>query len=113
MKRILAIAALAAAVSAFACMPQQQRMPLDELDLTDAQKQELRSIRKEARTERLKLTDALEELRDKTQSRMMALLTDEQKAELTSLRKEMRGHRHERCEGKRPHKERPEPLAAR
>ncbi len=74
----------------FAAMPHDRPapLPLDRIELSAAQKEELRAIRIEARTERLKLTDALEALRDRTDERILAVLTDAQKAELKALRRD-------------------------
>lgn len=81
MKRLLTTAAILASVSAFAFMPHPMPMhlPLNALDLTTAQKEKLRTIQREARNEHLKLMDQMEDLRDKTDERMMNVLTDAQR----------------------------------
>ena len=92
MKRTLIIGLLLTSVSAFACMGHQgpQKMMFDELNLTAAQEKQLKTIRKESRTERLKLMDQMDDLRDQSKKRVMTILTDEQKVKFKALRKEMR-----------------------
>jgi len=80
MKKTLLLGALLASVSAFAYGPHDNMRALyDTLNLTSAQKQQLKTIRKEARDERLKLMDQMDDLRDKTNDRVLAVLNDEQK----------------------------------
>jgi len=81
MKRTLLLGLLLASVSAFAYAGPHgdKRMLFDGLNLTAAQKQQLKTIRKEARDERIKLRDQMDDLREKADERVMAVLTDEQK----------------------------------
>jgi len=91
MKKTLLIGLLLASASAFAFAGPHgdMRMIYDSLDLTAKQQEQLHAIRKEARDERMKLKDQLDDLRFKTRQRVMALLTDEQKKTLQSERKAM------------------------
>jgi len=101
MKRTLILGLLLASVSAYAFMEPRgdMRMLFETLELTPAQKAQLKTIRKEARDERIKLTDQLDDLRDKTQERILAVLTDEQKKAYLSQRAEMmRMHRAKPCD---------------
>lgn len=95
MKRTLILGLLLTSVAAFAYGPHggEMRFAFDELNLTAKQKEQLKTIRREARTERIKLTDKLDDLRDQTEERMMAVLTDEQKKSLLAARKSMREKR--------------------
>ena len=90
MKKTLLITLLAASAAtfAFASPHSDMRMLFDSLNLTSKQKEQLKTIRKEARTERLKLMDQLEDLRDKTDEKVLAVLTDEQKKTYLAKRSE-------------------------
>lgn len=90
-KTALILALIGLSVSAFAYMDgprDDMRMNFDTLNLTAKQKQQLKTIRKEARDERIKLMDQMDDLRDKTEERVMAVLTDEQKKTLQAERTE-------------------------
>ena len=93
MKRTVMIGLLLISVSALAFPGpgprDDMRMALEGLNLTSKQKAELKTIRKEARDERIKLMDQMDDLRDKTDERVMAVLTDEQKKTLQAKRAEM------------------------
>lgn len=95
MKRIVTLTLLLASASAFAQEPhgRQMRMLFEDLDLTSAQKTQLKTIRKETRNERIKLTDQLEDLREKTDERVMAVLTEAQKKQFIEARKAMHKER--------------------
>lgn len=90
MKRIAGMIMIVASVSAFAYMgPRTPMQPMWEaLELTPAQRSELATIRKESRDERLKLRDAMQELRAKSYEKMMAVLDEKQRAELKAMRKQ-------------------------
>lgn len=93
MKRSIIIGLLLTSVSAFACMgggmsKDHQMGMLQELNLSDEQKSKIRTIRQESREEKFKLMDQMEELQDKTRSRIMAVLNTEQKAKFIELRQE-------------------------
>ncbi|MHC3993753.1 Spy/CpxP family protein refolding chaperone [Thiomicrolovo sp. ZZH C-3] len=101
MKRTLLIGALltAAGTSAFAGPHGDSRMLLNSLDLTTAQKQQLKTIRKEARNERFKLMDQMDDLRDKTNDRILAVLTDDQKKAYIAARSDrMKQRMDKRCD---------------
>ena len=100
MKRTLTLGLLLASVSAFAYGPHgDMRMLYDSLNLTAAQKQQLKTIRKEARDERIKLTDQMDDLRDKTNDRILAVLTDEQKKAYIAARNDrLKKHMDQRCD---------------
>ena len=99
MKRTLIVGLLLASVTAFAYPgpnggPQpgpdgDMRMPFESLDLTSKQKQQIKTIQREAREARFKLMDQMDDLRDKTREQVMAVLTAEQKKTLEAERKEM------------------------
>jgi len=95
MKRTLMIGLLLASVSAFAFPGPRDDMRVlyDTLDLTKAQKVQLKTIRKETRDARLKLMDQMDDLREQSQERVMAVLTDEQRKTLLAKRAEMRQKR--------------------
>ncbi len=95
MKRTLVIGLFLTSVSAFAFMghPGPDRIMFDEINLTPAQEKEIKTIRKESRSEHIRLMDQMEELRDQTRKKMLSVLNDEQKAKYTALRKEMRNSR--------------------
>lgn len=90
MKRTVMIGLLLVSVSALAFPGPRDdmRMMFEGLNLTSKQKAELKTIRKEARDERIKLMDQMDDLRDKTDERVMAVLTDEQKKALQAKRAE-------------------------
>lgn len=94
MKRTLLITLLLTSVSAFAFMGSHHgkmgMMMFDELNLTKAQRAELRTIRKEARDEQLTLMEKVEALHEKTHEKIMAVLNKEQQKKFRELRKEMR-----------------------
>jgi Skp family chaperone for outer membrane proteins len=90
MKKTLLIGLLLVSASAFAFAGPHgdMRMMYDTLNLTSKQKQQLKTIRKEARDERIKLMDQMDDLRDKTNDRVMAVLNDDQKKQLLAIRSE-------------------------
>ncbi|MBN2896871.1 MAG: hypothetical protein JXK05_13385 [Campylobacterales bacterium] len=93
MKRSIIIALLLSSVSAFACMgggmcKDHQMGMMRDLGLNDEQKSKIRTIRQEARSEKFKLMDKMEELQDQTDTRIMAVLNTEQKAKFIELRQE-------------------------
>ncbi len=96
MKKIVAAGIILASVSAFAYMDapgQRSHMPYfpyEQLDLNAEQVKQIKQIRKEARNERIKLMDQMQDLRDDTRTRMMAVLTPEQQQQLKSMRGNMR-----------------------
>ena len=107
MKKTLLFGLLLASAAAFAHPGSNygpgndMRMLFGTLDLTAKQQEQLNTIRKEARNERRKLTDQLDDLRDKTRQRVMAVLTDEQKKTLLAERKAMmqkRMQQNDRCD---------------
>ncbi|UFS63071.1 Spy/CpxP family protein refolding chaperone [Sulfurimonas sp. HSL-3221] len=101
MKRTLLIGALlaAAGTSAFAGPHGGDRMLFNSLDLTTAQKQQLKTIRKEARDERFKLRDQMDDLRDKTNDRILAVLTEDQKKAYIAARSDrMQQRMDKRCD---------------
>lgn len=101
MKKRVLIGLLLASAGAFAFSGPRDdmRMLFDSLDLTASQKAQLVTIRKESRDARFKLMDAMEALRDKTQTRVLAVLTDEQKVLYRQQRADMRGkHKSQRCD---------------
>lgn len=76
-KTAMIILALGLCVGAYAFM----EMPRDDmrerfasLDLSKEQKAQLKTIRKEVRSERIKLMDQMDDLREKTEERVMAVL---------------------------------------
>lgn len=92
-KTAMIILALGLCVGAYAFM----EMPRDNmherfasLDLSKEQKAQLKTIRKEARSERIKLMDQMDDLREKTEERVMAVLTDKQREQLRAKQSEMR-----------------------
>jgi len=91
MKRTLLLTLLLGSIAAYAYGGPHgdMRMLFDSLNLTAAQKQQLKTIRKEARDERIKLMDQMDDLRDKTNDRVMAVLNDEQKKAYLAKRTEM------------------------
>jgi len=91
MKKTLLIGLLLASAATFAYAGPHgdMRMLFDSLNLTAAQKEQLKTIRKEARDERIKLKDQMDDLRDKTNERVMAVLNDEQKKAYRTKRTEM------------------------
>ena len=93
MKKTVMIGLLLISVSALAFPGpgprDDMRMMFEGLNLTTKQKAALKTIRKEARDERIKLMDQMDDLRDKTEERVMAVLTDEQKKALQTKRAEM------------------------
>lgn len=93
MKRTLLLGLLLTSVSAFAFMGgprDDMRMLFETLELSKAQKSQLRIIRNEAQDERRELMDKLEDLRDKTDERVKAVLTDQQKKIYEAKRAEMK-----------------------
>ncbi len=96
MKKTLIIGMLLASAAAFA-YPGQDHGPRDDmppmlfdtLNLTTKQQEQLHAIRKEARDERMKLMDKLDDLRFNTRQKVMAVLTDEQKKTLQEQRASM------------------------
>lgn len=88
MKRFLLLTLIMGSVSAFAYIGGHGKMQLlfDELDLTADQQKELTIIKKESRAERLKLMDALDDLQNKTQTRIKAVLTKDQLVRYKELR---------------------------
>lgn len=107
MKRTLLIGLLLTSVSAFAFMghPGDNRMMFDELNLTEKQEQQLTTIRKASRDERIKLMDKMDELRRKTDREIMGVLTKEQQTQFKELRKEMRHAMKQPRKGERPERD--------
>jgi Spy/CpxP family protein refolding chaperone len=103
MKRTVAIALILASVGAYACQGQPMghgkdghpRMGLMamELNLTADQKSKIKEIRKASRNQHFELMDQMEELRDSTETKMLAVLDDEQKTKFLKMRKEKLQHR--------------------
>lgn len=91
MKKTLAVGLLVASVAAIAHPGPRDdtRMLFDTLNLTAKQQEQLHTIRKEARDERMKLMDKLDDLRFNTRQKVMAVLTDEQKKTLQEQRASM------------------------
>ena len=99
MKRTLLIGMLLASVSAFALMGDhgQRQVMFEELELTPAQKKEMKIIRNETRDERIILKDRMESLLENKYERMMAVLNDEQQVKFKAMRKEMMQKRQKSC----------------
>jgi Spy/CpxP family protein refolding chaperone len=102
MKRTLLLGMLLTSVSVYAFMGPERpmnTMTFEELNLTSEQKARIKTIYKESRNERIKLMDQMDDLRDETQERVMAVLDKEQKKAFIALRKEMRKRPKKACGG--------------
>lgn len=102
MKRTLLLAMLLTSVSVFAFMGPDRhmnRMMFEELNLTSEQKARVKNIYKESRDAQIKLMDQMDDLRDKTWERAMAVLDEEQKKAFTALRKERMKRPKKACGG--------------
>ncbi|MFN3882967.1 MAG: hypothetical protein ACK4L8_16225 [Nitrincola lacisaponensis] len=96
--------ALAISASALAGQPRDERQPpmprfMQQLDLSETQRDELKNLWDEARVER-------EAKREAMQARINSILTPEQQAQLEERRSEgarhQRGDKRERCNMERP-----------
>lgn len=95
-KTTLLIVLLGLSVSVYAFMEPPRddiRRLFASLDLSQEQKTQLKTIHKESRDERIKLMDKMDELRDKTEERVMAVLTEKQREQLKARRSEMQRKR--------------------
>jgi len=91
-KTTLIIALLGLSVSAFAFMHEPRddmRELFASLDLSKEQKAQLKTIRNETRDERIKLMDKMDELREKSEERVMAVLTEKQREQFKANRTAM------------------------